>query len=80
MSAYDRWLEKPYQDQADEAAAYERFCEEQGIEFDHAESEAAWERYKEEMESEAEREMEVLYDYEDELARAEAYDDWIGDE
>lgn len=42
MSGYDRWLERPYADAAKDEAAFEEFCESQGIAFD---SPHAWDLF-----------------------------------
>lgn len=44
MSSYDRWLEEPYTRAAAEEAAFEKWCEENGVEFD---AEDAWDRFEE---------------------------------
>lgn len=44
MSAYDRWLEKPYTDHAREQERYEAYCKENDLDPDDEESSRDYER------------------------------------
>ena len=39
---YDRWLERPYLDAADEAERFQDWCETHGIEFEDPDAESAY--------------------------------------
>jgi hypothetical protein len=51
MSDHQRWLEKPYEDEAKMDALYEKFCEENELEFDSEESHDRFAEFVEEMEA-----------------------------
>lgn len=70
MSAYDSWLEAPYVQAAQEEAAFEKWCEDNDVEFDAPD---AWQRFEDEM---AER-WEAAADAAEARAEARAErDDW----
>lgn len=43
MRGYDAWLSAPYEAQADEQAAYESWCDDQGMDPSDGDSVVAWE-------------------------------------
>lgn len=65
MSGYDAWLERPYVEReaqaAAEEAAWERFCDEHGLEYDDDSDEArrAFDAFLEQLEADAEAELEA---------------------
>lgn len=70
MRGYDAWLEAPYVDAAAREEAFEKWCEENDVEFDAPD---AWDRFDEEMadraqdaaEEEAERRAEARAERDD---------------
>jgi hypothetical protein len=45
MTAFDRWLEKPYTDQAALEEEYEKFCETNDLDFDDESSRQAFQEW-----------------------------------
>jgi hypothetical protein len=59
MTAHDQWLERPYHEADTRLAAYERYCEANGYDFDDPAAEAAFTNHIAQIEAAAEAEIEA---------------------